>query len=491
MLPPRFRCLLIAIASLPLTSAQAERRFLHRELVHLRSGTQEEWSEFPPSAGGDRLQVRFDAVPNTDPVTLGLRRVDVKEGWTVSLNGEKLGSLFSDENDMEEVWELPPGILQAEDNELLVEATGERTDDVRIGAIWLDPRPRAAVLGEGRLELQASDEAGRALPCRWTILKAPGALAAIGASSNDQRAVRSGVVYAADGQTTIGLAAGRYTVLCGRGFEYSLDRQEVVVEAGSSATVTATLQRVVDTTGLVACDPHVHTFEVSRHGDASLDERMITLAGEGIELPIATDHNTFVDYRPYLQRLGLADQMTPIIGNEVTTRKGHFNVFPAEPDAPLPNHRNEDWQTLLADIFATPQIRVAILNHARDVHSGFTPFAPENVIGAVGARLDGRQWGANAMEVINSAALQTDPMRLFHDWLTRLNRGHRLTAVGTSDSHEVSRKIVGQGRTYVYVDDRDPGAIDVDAAVQSFVDGRVLVSLGLLAELTVDGEARS
>jgi hypothetical protein len=109
----------------------------------------------------------------------------------------------------------------------------------------------------------------------------------------------------------------------------------------------------------------------------------------------------------------------------------------------------------------------------------------------VGARLDGRQLRANAMEVINSAALQTDPMVLFHDWLTRLNRGHSLTAVGTSDSHEVSRKIVGQGRSYVYVDDSDPGAIDVDAAVQSFVDGRVLVSMGLLAELTVEGEARS
>jgi hypothetical protein len=71
-----------------------------------------------------------------------------------------------------------------------------------------------------------------------------------------------------------------------------------------------------------------------------------------------------------------------------------------------------------------------------------------------------------------------------------LNRGHRLTPVGSSDSHDVARYIVGQGRTYIRCDDADAGNIDIDGAVQNFVEGRSSVSLGLLADISVNGTAR-
>jgi hypothetical protein len=61
-----------------------------------------------------------------------------------------------------------------------------------------------------------------------------------------------------------------------------------------------------------------------------------------------------------------------------------------------------------------------------------------------------------------------------------------VTAVAASDSHDVSRFIVGQGRSYVAGDDSDPGRIDVAAACESIRGGRVLVSLGLLTKMTVD-----
>ena len=94
------------------------------------------------------------------------------------------------------------------------------------------------------------------------------------------------------------------------------------------------------------------------------------------------------------------------------------------------------------------------------------------------------------MEVINSGATQTDSLELLRDCMTQLNHGNIMTPVGCSDSHTVSRYIVGQGRTYIRVDDRDPGNIDVDAAVQSFVAGRVMVSYGLLTEMTVENKYR-
>jgi hypothetical protein len=82
-------------------------------------------------------------------------------------------------------------------------------------------------------------------------------------------------------------------------------------------------------------------------------------------------------------------------------------------------------------------------------------------------------------------------LQLLHDWMSLLNRGQQVAPVGASDSHDVSRFIVGQGRTYIRCDDRDPSRIDVTEAINSFLAGRVLVSYGLLAELKIDGEHTS
>lgn len=488
---PRILILFCLVVTLATEQASAQRQMLHRELVHLRSGEHREWSDFPADAHGSEFAMTFQSRANETPQTLGLRRIDVKEGWQIELNGKRVGKLESDENDMEEAWELAPGTLLDGDNELRIAPNTDKTDDVYIGTIWLDSRPKSEIYQQAKLSLSATGENDAALPCRFTILNDSGSLALLGASSNEQLAVRTGVVYSSTGEAEVGVMPGTYTVYCGRGFEYSVSKVVVEIEAGAAEQCNFRLLREVDTKGLVACDTHIHTFEVSRHGDASLDERMVTLAGEGVELAIATDHNAHVDYGPYLQRLNVGQYVTAVIGNEVTTSNGHFNVFPVSKGAPLPDHQADNWDKLFASIFNTPDVKVAILNHPRDVHSGFTPFARENMIAATGKRLDDRTLQANGVELINSAALQSDPMVVFRDWLTLVNRGHLITACGTSDSHEVSRKIVGQGRTYLYAEDSAPGAIDVDEAVESLVAGRALVSMGLLTELVVNETAKS
>jgi hypothetical protein len=92
------------------------------------------------------------------------------------------------------------------------------------------------------------------------------------------------------------------------------------------------------------------------------------------------------------------------------------------------------------------------------------------------------------MEVVNSGAVMTDGLALARNWMGLLNRGVVLTPVGASDSHDVTRYIVGQGRTYVRCDDRDPGQIDPARAVEVVRRGHVAVSYGLLTELEVDGK---
>ena len=79
-------------------------------------------------------------------------------------------------------------------------------------------------------------------------------------------------------------------------------------------------------------------------------------------------------------------------------------------------------------------------------------------------------------------------MNLYNDWFGMLNHGVHLTPVGSSDSHDVSRYIVGQGRTYIQAKDVDPGKIDVDEAISNFRDGKVMVSMGLLTKILVNDQ---
>lgn len=412
----------------------------------------------------------------------------------MTLNDKPLGELIRDENDTNIALAVPAETLNDGENRLQIEArsaAADLSDDIRVGAIRLISAPVREVLANATLDVEVQDTGTRQpTPCRITIVNADGALQALGMASTDDLAVRPGVVYTSRGRASIKLPAGKYTVFAGRGFEYSLARTDISLTPGETGRVALEIRREVPTDGYVACDTHLHTLTHSGHGDSSVAEQLITLAGEGIELPIATDHNKQIDYEPLSRQLDVRRFMTPIVGNEVTTPRGHFNVFPVSPDGMPPDHRQASWAATFESI-ARSGARLAILNHARDVHSKVRPFGPLLFNDAVGEHFE--EWPPllTAMEVVNSGATQTDVLQLFRDWMTLLNRGRQITPVGSSDSHDVSRYIPGQGRTYIRVDDRDPAKIDRDAAIDNFVRGHVMVSYGLLAELTVNGRSRS
>jgi hypothetical protein len=478
-------------------AAEADRgtQVIEPRMVHLRNDGPREWSSFAERPEAAALEVRFRAEKNSQEYALRLRQQDVKQAWRVLLNGKPLGALVRDENDMVVYFAVAPGVLLDGENVLRIESTARgaaSADDIRVGDARIEPRPVSETLGEVTLELSVADaDTHMPLPARFTIVDANGSLQSTANISNDHLAVRPGVVYTSDGRARVGLPAGQYTIYAGRGFEYSLANAEVTLTAGVGASRMLTIRREVPTQGYVACDTHVHTLTYSGHGDASISERMVTLAGEGIELPIATDHNVHIDYQQHAERLGVRPYFTPVIGNEVTTSVGHFNVFPVQAGSRVPDFKLKEWRPIFEEIFGTPGVKVAILNHARDLHSGTRPFGPQLFNAAVGERLDGWPMRFNAMEVVNSAAIQTDPLRLIHDWMALLNHGDQVTPVGSSDSHDVARHFVGQGRTYIRCDDRDAGMLDVDAAVRSFVAGHVMVSYGLIAEMVVAGRYQS
>lgn len=479
---------LFTLATFTGTVASAETRMLADQATHLRNGGQREWSTFPQVADKSELAIDFDSTANQSPWTLGIRHEDVKQRWRIQLNGKLVASLPRDENDMLSVWPIEQGMVLDGPNRLEISTDSKTADDIVIHQVWLSDQTIDKRFNESTLNLELVDQDERLIPGRFTIVDERGTLVQIGSSSDHLHAIRPGMVYTGDGRASIGLAAGTYHVYATRGFEWGLDQIKIDLEPSEVVFRRLRIEHEVPTPGYVNCDTHVHTFTYSRHGDATLDERIISIAGEGLELPIATDHNLHIDYEEAASRLGMRQYFTPVVGNEVTTSVGHFNIFPIRSGAPLPNHQAPGWDELFSSIFATPDVQVVILNHGRDLHRGFRPLGPNNHNRASGGNIHGWRLRANAMELVNSGALQTDPLQPYHDWFAMLNRGIKLAPIGASDSHEVSCKLVGQGRTYIRCDDSDPSNIDISEACQNLLNSKAIVSMGLLTDVRVEGQ---
>ena len=463
---------------------------LQADMQHLRSGEDREWRTFPEQSDSNSIRVVFHSKPQKSDQTLTLqfKQNDVKQRWDVKLNDQVLGQLVRHEESLFSQIEFASSKLRVGENVLsIVAQDGQSSDDIQVGEIKLF-YGEVRSLHTAKILARVVDEDRRLVPGRITITDQEGNLVPVSIhKSSRQLAAREGVVYTASGTAQFSVAPGSYLLHASRGFEYSMNRMSVDVRANEPNEYELQITRSVDTAGWIACDTHVHTLTHSRHGDASMQDRMVTLAGEAIELPIATDHNRHIDYRDAMEQTGTRGQFTPVIGNEVTTKVGHFNIFPvASSDVPTPNHKTPKWDTVFSNIFSTPDVSVVIINHARDVHSGFRPFDPKHHLSLSGENLDGWELQANAMELLNSGATQTDPMELFNDWCGWINHGKMITPVGSSDSHHVSQFIVGQGRTYIRCNDADPGNVDVSAAVSAFQKGHVVVGYGLFADVQVD-----
>ncbi len=473
-----------------LQSASAADLVITARMHHLRSGADREWAEFPVNAEGRELVLAFPAKANQAEQTLRLRHRDLKQPWLVFLNGTETARLPLDEADMITYWAVPAGALKDGRNELRIRCTGGDSDDVLIGQVTLVDRPKGQLLSEATVDVSVREAPnGTAIPSRITVVDTHGTLVSFGNVSGPQQAVRPGVVYTGSGTVRLELPAGRYVIYAGRGFEYSVASVDVDLARGAHVSRRLTIHRDVDTAGWAAMDTHVHTGAFAGHGDAGLDERLLTIAGEGVELPVSTEHNMRVDLEARARAAGLRDYFTPVLGTEVTTASiGHFNVFPLPVEGSAIDPRVVDWGGLRDAIAGAAAEPVIVLNHGQDLHGGFRPLGRARHVSLTGEDLDGWRLPANAMEVVNSGAVLSDALSLPRDWMGLLNRGVILTPVGSSDSHDVSRYIVGQGRTYVRCGDRDAGRIDVSQAIGALRGGQVMVSYGLLAEIEVAGK---
>ncbi|MBK6938931.1 MAG: PHP domain-containing protein [Planctomycetes bacterium] len=478
---------LCAILGQPPIQDGVDGRVLHANLVHLGDSEKSDWKDLRlPTA--TTLQFEFDAERNPRPCVLSIVSADVSDDWSVVLNGKVVASLAREVERAARLYELPERSLADGTNTLLVRS--ERgTDDILVGDVRLQAGSIRELKKLAALDVVVLDADSREpLPARITVLDGSGQRTPLWYATSPATAVRTGVTYTKGGVAHIEAAAGALTIVATRGMEWSLARREVTLAVGARERVELLLRREVDTRGHVAADTHVHTLTFSGHGDSSVEERQITLAGEGVEFAVATDHNHHTDYVPTQRSLGLSAYYTTITGNEVTTDVGHFNSFPFEPGAQRAEYRGDDWTKLVAGI-RERGAQVVILNHPRWPAVATGPFGRYRLDPATGT-LTGQTFCADATELVNSTQLLDDPLLLFRDWFALLNGGVRVFAVGSSDSHTVDDP-VGQGRTYVRSTTDDPTAIDVDATCEALRNGKTSIALGLFTTIRVNEAASS
>ncbi len=141
--------------------------------------------------------------------------------------------------------------------------------------------------------------------------------------------------YTADGTGEVYLEPGTYDVWASRGFEYSVDKQQVQAVGNRTVELAMRVRRQVDTSGWISGDFHVHgqnSYDaVVKHRD-----RVMCFAGEGVEMLSTSDHDYITDLAPYVFELGLEKWVKTQVGIELTTVEiGHWLSFPL---------RYEEWR---------------------------------------------------------------------------------------------------------------------------------------------------
>lgn len=466
---------------------QGPGRALDERYHHLGNDRSKDWPEASVDPEGTRLELRFESTANAGEWTVFVEQRSVDGVWRLKANGVEVARLKPAPELVTRSYPLPAGALVAGENTLSFEPD-DPTDDVVLGRVRLLEQSLRELHRSRPVRVRVRDAADRSLlPARVTVIDSHGALALILYGERPQTAVREGLIYMPEDGAVFELPVGTYSVHATRGPEWSVATQTLTLAEGGSAELELELRREVDTRGFVAADTHIHTLQFSGHGDASADERQVTLAGEGVELAIATDHNHNTDYAPFQRSLGLSRHFTAVVGNEVTTKVGHFNGFPFRASEPVPEHELEDYVKIVDGIRAKGA-KVVILNHPRWPSHEDSPFGNHHLDALLGRFDPPLELTVDATEMINSTTEEPEPMALFRDWFALLNRGVRIFAVGSSDSHTVGDP-VGQGRTYAPSASDDPARIDVDAACDAIKNGRTTIGMGLFASLRVDGSA--
>ncbi len=357
----------------------------------------------------------------------------------------------------------------------------------------------------GVLRFQILDHEGNPAPARLTFIAPDGSRPQLFPSTQarpDELAVRHNVVYTLSGTGAITVPVGTYTVWASRGLEYEIESRSIDITTSSECIWTPRLERELETTGWVSGDFHLHTLTHSGHGDSNMPERVISLIGEGVEFAVASDHNHNTDYEPTMRDLGVPHALRAVVGNEISTPIGHFNAFPLYADKPIIDPEIHDGHELfklireqINDFGTVPVVQV---NHPR--WGGIDYFGSFDLDPITATTPDAKfSYDFDSVEIFNEnegygyidaderdIPIGSGSFSVLRDWFNLLNRGHRIAAVGNSDSHDVASEIAGWPRNYIASSTDTPHEIDPAEIAANIRAKRVYTTYGPIVDFSVN-----
>ncbi|MCA9564756.1 MAG: CehA/McbA family metallohydrolase, partial [Myxococcales bacterium] len=319
---------------------------------------------------------------------------------------------------------------------------------------------------------------------------------------NGNRAIR--LWFAAGEPLRVGVPPGEFDLTVSRGFEFEVYDEPITFVAGEVTELEVTIERVVDTSGFLSMDGHVHSGP-SPDSPIVVPLRGLSVAAEGVEVAVSTDHEAIIPWLPEFEAAGLTEWVTTVLGEEITPPIPEHMIGYPFPDLTGNGQRGFPvfWHGMdPGEIYSAIRERgaqVVSLNHPRngcewmciigyDRLTG-EPTLDDPTLVALPEDAELWSWNFDSVEYMNGHRdVFVDPgaaesTGTFDDWMSFLNLGHSITAVGVTDVHGLDAE--GSPRNFFESPTDVVSEFEDDMLVDSILSGRSMVSAGAFARVSI------
>ena len=320
------------------------------------------------------------------------------------------------------------------------------------------------------------------------------------------------------------LEPGDYQLVVSHGTEYSTHIEDISCVSGSPVLVEAMVAHVLDTTGFISGDFHVHSFD-SFDCAITRNQRIVTMLAEGVDFFTPADHEIRVDFTGDIAALGVSDLLGTATNNEITSPDyGHFGGFPVPVDPNRASGGAVDWAReappgedfpsfgnyglspgeIYAAVASAPGEQAVHIHHVASFFDGGLRFdtgltPPESTGDPNVLRLDpsvGNFWdpGFTAMELWIQTSRGQDFGNFLGEnmgnWFNLLNQGIVKTGFGDSDTHHAITVQSGFPRAMIASPSDDPGDLSAlaETLAMNLNDGRVVSTNAPFMRVTGEGD---
>lgn len=301
--------------------------------------------------------------------------------------------------------------------------------------------------------------------------------------------------FALTGEATLTVPVGEHRIIVSRGYEWELFETTVTVAAGETKEIAAPIAHSVDTSGVMCADFHIHSMFSADSSD-SVEHKLAGAVADGLDIPVSSEHDWVIDFQPVVKKLGVTPWAFGMASSELTTFAwGHFGVVPLTPRDGVLNHGAVEWigrspAAVFKHVHALPENPVLVVNHPRG--AGFGAYFSAAGYDRATDSGDPELWSHDfdAVEVFNDSDFEKNRTASVADWFALMNYGHRVSAVGSSDSHHLRTSPIGYPRTCFQFGHDDPTKLSPKAVRDALASADSTISGGLYMTVAGPGGER-